>query len=175
MKEREKGGKGDRKTGDPFGEVVPSSIPVAGLVPLFLDSQLSCHSITALKSHRWNVKSENTTVPFVRAGLPLLVMSWQVIRALSVPWKGSRVRSLDPQNHKRNGLEVCPRPWLTGLAVGGKWIWTSLFFRGVSQPHLGTPGTSVPRALLLVAPTKGGCWNGKVSSGGIISLHHLLS
>lgn len=41
----------------------------------------------------WNVNSENTVVPFVRAGLPLLVMSWQVIRALSVPWKGLRFRA----------------------------------------------------------------------------------
>lgn len=90
MKEWKKGKNG--KTEDPFGEVVPSPIPVAGLVPLVWDSQLSCYCITELKSH-WNVNSENTAVPFVRAGLPLLVMSWQVIRALSVPWKGSHLRA----------------------------------------------------------------------------------
>lgn len=45
---REKGGK--IEAGDPFGEVVPSPMPAAGLVPLFRDSQLSCYSITELKS-----------------------------------------------------------------------------------------------------------------------------
>lgn len=49
------------------------------------------YGIAELKSHWWNVNCENIAVPFVRAGLPLLVMNWQVIRALSVPWKGSHL------------------------------------------------------------------------------------
>lgn len=44
-----KEGKGERKTGDPFGEVVPSPITAAGLIPVVWDSQLSCYGNAALK------------------------------------------------------------------------------------------------------------------------------
>lgn len=44
MRERGKG----RETGDPVGEVVPSPIPAAGLVPLFWDSQLGCYGIAVI-------------------------------------------------------------------------------------------------------------------------------